>query len=385
MMQRQALLFRLLGLAFIIAFVVFQSCKKDDNNNPNDPSQAVESYDRAAMLSNLANNYIIPAYAAYTTATDQLKNEVATFNANPTVASLQSLRSAWENALLTWQDVAFLEFGPATNISLRSQTNIYPTDQTLIESNIVSGSYDLQLPSNFVAKGFQALDYLLNGTGMNDQEIVDYFSIASNATNAKTYLLDVANELHTNAAYVSNEWSNYASSFINNSNSNAQGSSVSNIVNELTYHYEAFVRKGKIGIPAGVFNGFSQQPMPDHVEALYYQQSLPFAVRSMQAIYNYFNGIHYTNATDGEGLADYLNHVGATSSGDPLTATINDQINIVISYLNTLNDPLSNEVTGNTQVVLNTYQQMQILVAYFKVDMTAALGVLITYQDSDGD
>ena len=49
------------------------------------------------------------------------------------------------------------------------------------------------------------------------------------------------------------------------------------------------------------------------------------------------------------------------------------------------NDPLNNEVSTNTAGVLNVYQKMQQMVGYLKVDMTNALEVLITYQDSDGD
>ena len=53
--------------------------------------------------------------------------------------------------------------------------------------------------------------------------------------------------------------------------------------------------------------------------------------------------------------------------------------------LGSLNDPLSNEVTTNVSGVATTYQSMQFLVPTIKVDMCAALGVLVTYQDSDGD
>ena len=35
--------------------------------------------------------------------------------------------------------------------------------------------------------------------------------------------------------------------------------------------------------------------------------------------------------------------------------------------------------------ITQTYQELQQLVPYMKVDMTSALGVLITYQDNDGD
>ena len=50
-----------------------------------------------------------------------------------------------------------------------------------------------------------------------------------------------------------------------------------------------------------------------------------------------------------------------------------------------LNDPLSSEIMNNKPAVNECYSKMQQLVPYTKVDMTSALGVLITYQDNDGD
>ncbi len=53
------------------------------------------------------------------------------------------------------------------------------------------------------------------------------------------------------------------------STSNSQGSSISNIINALCLHYEFYVRRGKVGLPMGVFNGFSQQKLPHLVECYY--------------------------------------------------------------------------------------------------------------------
>ena len=368
-------------LAFLSLLAVVACSKKDDNPVAEDP--LIEDYDREPMLRNYADNYIIPAYAAYVSEVTGLKAEINSFNATLTTSALQSLRVKWGNALLVWQDVSFLEFGPAQNISLRSQTNVYPTDTALINANIASGSYNLQLSSNFDAKGFQALDYLINGTGATDNDIVTYFT---NNANARSYLLDVIIDIEMGATTVNNEWvNNYKSSFIANSGSNAQGSSVSNIINALSLHYETYIRKGKVGLPAGVFNGFSQLPMPEHVESYYYQQSLPFVYRSLVSMQKFLKGEHYSSSTNGEGLDDYLSHVKAMSGGQPLEVLINNQFNTIQSELNNINDPLSNEVNVNNQGVRDVYQEMQVLVPKMKVEMTNALEVMITYQDNDGD
>ena len=64
---------------------------------------------------------------------------------------------------------------------------------------------------------------------------------------------------------------------------------------------------------------------------------------------------------------------------------LNNQFQLIKDNLSQLNDPLSNEILTNKVNVSNAYENMQQLVPLIKVDMTSALGVLITYQDNDGD
>lgn len=372
------------NLVILIAgFSLFaiEGCSKEDKANPIPPH--IEEYNREAMLTNYANGYILPAYAEYIKQIEELKTEIISFDTTLTVSALQNLRVKWENTLLVWQDVAFLEFGPAQNISLRGQTNVYPADTTTINANITSGSYNLQLSSNFDAKGYQALDYLINGKGTTDNDIVNYF--ISNI-NARAYLLAVINDIQLGATTVNDEWlTTYTTSFIANSGSNAQGSSVSNIVNAISAHYETYIRKGKIGIPAGVFNVITQTPMPEHVEAYYYGKSLPFVYRSLVSIQKFIRGENYVSPTNGEGLDDYLKFINAQSGGQALEVLINNQFNVVEAELAKINDPLSNEVISNNTGVRAVYQEMQKLVSLIKIETTNALEVMITYQDNDGD
>jgi hypothetical protein len=195
----------------------------------------------------------------------------------------------------------------------------------------------------------------------------------------------LAINLQVNSQSVINNWSTYRSSFINNNSSNAAGSSVSNLVNGLCSHYETYIRKGKIGLPLGIFNGFSQQEMPELVECYFYGQSLPFAYRAIESMKTYINGQSYNDNTEGLGLDDYMDHVGATSGNTNLSVEINNQIDEILTSLMAINDPLSNEILTNKNGVTLCYSKLQELVPLMKLDMTSALGVLITYQDNDGD
>ena len=80
-----------------------------------------------------------------------------------------------------------------------------------------------------------------------------------------------------------------------------------------------------------------------------------------------------------------MDFVNAQYNGENLSIATNNQFQLIKDNLSQLNDPLSDEILTNKVNVSNAYENMQQLVPLIKVDMTSALGVLITYQDNDGD
>ena len=366
----------IISTLLIFLGLAVQCKEKPTENSP-------EKYNTKAMITNMATHYIIPAYANYKAETVSLLNAVNTFTSSPNESNLTACQTQWKTTALAWQNVAMLEFGPAEGMSLKSQTNIFPVDTTLIKSNITSNTYDLQLPSNFDAKGLQSLDYLLFLPLLTNAEIVSYYNTTANA---KIYLTSVSSELNTNATTVNNDWnSSYKTAFINNVESNAVGTSVSNMINGLSLHFEGFVRKGKIGIPLGVFNGISQQTMPGHVEGFYSGHSVDLAVQSMQSIKEYLTGKTFSSNTNGEGLSDYLDFVKAENNDQNLSVIINEKIDLILTNLTVLSPTVNDAISNNNAAVHTVYQSMQQLVPLIKVEMTSNLGVLISYQDSDGD
>ena len=378
----------------VILFVSF-SCKKRGCMDPDALNTDLEAeiadnsscnyadFDRAEMLSNVCDNYILPAYQNFSNKNIALNQAALYFSSNPTLESFEAMKSEWVNALVAWQKVSFLDFGPADYYTLKNQVNIYPVDTNIIDENIALGSYDLNLASNNDAKGFQALDFLLNQPGLNEDGHVTYFT---NNTNANDYLLALTANLVELSQNVNDEWVNtYNLNFKDNNSSNAQGSSVSNLVNGLCSYYETYIRKGKIGLPLGVFNGFTQEEMPKLVECYYYGSSLPFAIAAIEGMSKFINGVHFNSTENRLGLDDYMDFVGATHNNNPLADVILNQFEKIIERLSLLNDPLSNEILVNKPAVEDAYSELQRLVPFMKVDMTSALGVLITYQDNDGD
>ena len=105
----------------------------------------------------------------------------------------------------------------------------------------------------------------------------------------------------------------------------------------------------------------------------------------LSSIRKFINGSSYTANDNGLGLDDYMNFVNAELNSEQLSTVIDNQIVTILDELDNYNNTLSEEIMTNKTALSVSYGELQRLVPYIKVDMTSALGVLITYQDNDGD
>lgn len=356
--------------------VAFYSCKKEEKPAP--------EFDRGLMLENVGNAIIIPAYENLDNKAQEMDSAVIRFTAAPDLANLVKLQDAFIEAYLAWQDVSLFEFGPAEQLLLRANTNTFPADTIQIGSNISSGTYNLAAVSNLDAKGFPAMDYLLFGTAAGNNAILDKYSSDADSAKRKKYLKDISKEIRSNVNSVYNSWvpggGNYIHTFINNTGTNV-GSSLGLLVNQLNYDFE-LLKNYKIGIPLG--KKTLGTPLPEKTEGYYSKRSAQLAVAHIKAIENTYSG-RSRSGTDGSGLDDYLVHLQAAYNGGMLSDAIKAQLALTISKLQSIPDPLSETIMNDPSVADAAYVELQKQVVLFKTDMPSALGVLITYQDNDGD
>lgn len=348
----------LLPLLFISTF---WACNDDEKKDDQDIQ-----FDQSAFLSNLSAEVILPNYTNANVAVNELSLSIDSLIIEKNQLRLDDAQAKLKTAYLAWQKVSYLEFGPAMTLGLRSNVNTYPTDTTEIEAKIAQNETNMDLLSMSDKKGFPALDYLLNHTS-------DSLILAELDNNRSNYLSAVRTDLKTKVNTVYGEWAaNYQSTF-NSSLGTDVGSSSGQLINALNQHYERNFRDGKIGIPIGVRS--SGIPRPEDSEALYGGYSIELAIANFEAMKTFYKG------KDGLGLDDYLKSADAAN----LDQTIQNQMVSIDSKLNALNDPLPAEIQNNYQALRDSYQEIQKLIVYWKVDMPSRLGVLITYQDNDGD
>jgi len=364
-------------LLVLCAMLFVVSCNSDDDGG-GDP---MDDFDRAAMLENVGTNIIIPRYEAMEEATTMLLATAQLFEQGPDEVKLNALQDAWKNTAIAWQSCSPFEFGPASDQLLRTSVNTFPTNQMQIQSNIASGNYDLTTANNIDAQGLPALDYLLFGLGTTDAEIVSFYTTNASSPQFKQYLLDLVTAIDTKVRFVNTSWpSTYLAEFKSNTGTDV-GSSLGFLVNELNFDYE-LIKTAKVGIPLGKKTlGIAQ---PEKVEAFYSGISAELALASFRGIEQLYRGMD-AKGNNGLGLDDHLSSLGAKYNGGSLVEAIDAQLALVASTLAPVPDPLSATIQNSPNTVDAAYTELQKMIVLFKTDMPSALGVLITYQDNDGD
>ena len=363
---------RLLIVSAVSFSLIFTACKK----NKEKEEEQKDDFNKTELLTNMADNIIIPSYISYKSGVDSLELATTTFISNKNNANLLLLRAKFQNAYLFFEMVSAFEFGPAESEVFRSGANTFPCDTLQINSNINTGTYDLNMASNFDAKGYPALDYLLYGKGKTDQQILDNFTIDSNAIKRSGYLTALVAELKTKAGNIVNQWtSTYKNTFVS-SNGSDIGSSVGLLVNQLNQDLE-ITKNYRVGIPLG--KKTLGVVLPEKCEAYYSKASLILLRKHVESLEKIYSG------NSGKGFDDYLDFLNAQYNGASLNATITNQFAVVKEKINLIPETLDNSVVNNQAPVEVAYTELQRLVVLLKADMPSALGIVITYQDTDGD
>lgn len=362
--------------------LVIVQCKKKSGKEDLNPD---DSFDKAAMLANYADNIIVPGYTNFKYATDTLNSATDAFIKNPTVSNLETLQSIFLLAYIRYQAISTFELGPAEAELLRGSVNIFPCDTNKINSKIAAGDFDLSAILDIDVKGFPALDFLLFNSKQNKDIILSRFTTSPNAANAKQYLSAIVVEIKHKSDTIYKAWNiaggNYAGTFKNNLGSSV-GSSLALLVNQFNFNFEN-LKNARVGIPLGKKS--LGVLYPNKVEAFYSTQSITMAIEQIKSIENVYLGKDAKGA-DGLGLDDYLTALKTEHPSGMLSDVIKAKISLIKQeLLKFQGGNFSEMITADPAQFETLYQHIFQLTVLIKVDMPSAFGVMITYEDNDGD
>lgn len=354
--------FKILSLILALLFTSL-SCKKNKKEEETDP------FNKTELLTNFGTNIIVPAYQKLLTDLENLELSYSTFSTSLSVQDLNNVKDKWLIAYLDWNNVNAYEFGPAMDLGIKSALGTFPTDTVKVESNIANGGYVLGSASNIDAIGFSVFDFLLYR-----ENALTYFSSNSAYVN---YGSELIQKMKSEIASVLNSWNSYYLTSFKNSTGTESTSSFSMLVNEYIKSYEQ-TKWTKVGIPIGKQSLGIQRP--EYIEARNSKKALDLLKENMKSYKRLFNG-DKLDGTTGIGFDDYLIALDKAS----LAATINSNFSSIIADIEGISSSFEEVMQNNPQLLDNLYTKIHNLTVFLKTDMSSAFGVLITYQDNDGD
>lgn len=354
------------SILLIIAAVVLYSCSKSNNGGGETPGNTTDAF-KSKMLTNYANNIIIPAYANFNTSLLTLETAVNAFLQAPSTTTQQALATPFKNVYVSYEGISVVYFGPSAALFFNGFANSFPAAIAKVETGISSGVYNFTIPTTSDSiQGLPALDYLLFSS-----DAVAKFS-APNADNRKKYVTDLLTRLKTLTADIISQWNgNYRNTFTSSLKTDV-GSSIGFLINRFAYEMDA-LKGPRIGWPFGKqSNGIV---FADKCEAYYSGISKDLAVANLSSLKNYFTG------GSSEGISEYL----VLIKKEQLNTDVLAQFEVAINALNDIPAPLADAFTNAPAKVEEAYKQVQKLLTLIKTDVASATGVQITYMDNDGD
>ncbi len=345
-------------LILLSLVLVFFSCDK----NKKKTSEA--DFSKGDLLKNLADSVIIPGYENLASNLIDFENAHQNFVSQPSVNELEVVRSCWKKLYLTWNTVSMFDFGPAKDVSLQGALGTFPTDTAQIVANIQNGSYNLETASNLKAIGIPAFDFLL----YRSKALDDY----SNNSDYQNYIGELITKMKGEVSIVLTSWKNsYRSTFIASTGTESS-SAFSLLINSFVKNYED-AKWAKLGIPLG--KQTLDYIQPQYIEARYSKISFDLIKSNLEALKNVYLG------GNGTGFDDYLKALNRSTLSSSITLAFNDLIDQIDGYSSDFETMLTSDVVALNKL----FTDIQNLTVSMKTDMTSAFGVLITYQDNDGD
>lgn len=341
------------------------SCKKKKKDE-----ESEQSFEKTTLMTNIGTNIILPDYENLLTSLVNFETKYDAFIADKTDEKLTEVKDAWKNAYLQWNKVTVYEFGPAMDLGLRAALGTFPTDTTKVLNNIANGGYTLGALSNIDAVGFSVFDFLFYRNNA-----LSHFQ--NNGSQYGTYGKDVLTKMKNEVSSVVSTWNSTYLSTFKTSTGTESSSSFSLFVNEYNKSYE-ITKWTKIGIPIGKQSlGIAR---PEYIEARQSTYGISLLLENMKSMKRLFNG-DKENGTTGVGFDDYLI---ALNKSD-LSSSINSQFNSIISDIESITSTFEQTMNSNPSKLDALYTKVHSLTIDLKTEMSAAFGVLITYQDNDGD
>lgn len=337
--------------AVVVAMVGSLSCGDDGQGSGDDG--IAPGFERAELLSSLADRAIVPTLQAFADRAAELQTAAQAYaesvGSDDEATRLQEVRAAWQAAAEAWQVADVMQVGPAAaggasgrtgGLGLRTQIYSWPFDNPCrVDQEVVAnlfaqdGFFEGKLDNTF---GLDALEYLyfyeddanqcppqvdINSNGLWN----DLVSSGLLTERRADYATAVAVKLKADADRLLQEWTGgFADQLANAGQSGSPYRSAQAAIDEVfaaMYYLELQTVDAKLGAPAGFNARCLEETCPDLAESPWADRGREFIRRNVEGFALMFHG-GLADDPSAVGFDDYLEAAGAGDLADRLTGLL---------------------------------------------------------------
>lgn len=160
------------GFSLIIAACMLAACAGGSGGDGGSNERV--TFNAQALKTNTADNIITPTYVNLSAAASNLLAAVNNLNdGDPTEADMDAAQQAWKDARVPWESSEGFIFGPVEALGVDPAVDSWPLDTTelatFLQTNPNATKADVKNADENL-KGFHAIEFLLFGDGVADNE-----------------------------------------------------------------------------------------------------------------------------------------------------------------------------------------------------------------------
>lgn len=342
---------------------------------PVDPLGPVGTLDEEQdrLFESIGMNVIVPGYAAMTSDMSDLEAGANTYCANPGAGDLASLQDDWRAAMIAWQSIEAVRFGPVEVSNRRLRIQFFPDPNDAVINNVTQILNGMQVidealiaASPVGAQGLPALEFLMFDLGGLDDAI--------DGPRRCELAVAIAQNLSTIADTLATEWDlggQLLADFISASGVFADRAEVLTEILESLAVESEFVADEKLTRPIAVGATSTESFRSEHS-----RENLIAGTAALRAYLDIG-----TVDTD-YGLRDYLSRAhGATAISNQLDTQLQAAQDALAALTASIEDIILGTETGDIDAVRVAMQDL----ADSIIDAAVAADVNLGFSNQDGD
>ena len=397
--KNKLFVFALLFLFLLSACNQETSSSAGEGYNPDKDTNT--QFNQLALITNLTDNVISPAYQTFLTQAErqtQLVQDYCQAEKNildqtgeqqAVLTAIDAAQVQWRNTMAAWQQAELMLLGPLLEQDGLLRNNIYSWpiqnscavdyDVLYFQTGEVNGKpYDItqRTPSR---KGLGALDYLLFNQDLNHSCDASFAPAGwSNQTEQNkrvarcNFATEVASDIQNNAEMLVQQWlalDGYANKLKQAGTTGNEFNTEHDAVNRISdalFYLDSSTKDGKLATPLGIFaNECGSTACPQTVESKYSQNSLANILNNLIGFEKLLTG------NGGLGFTDYLLDVGDDSTATEMANNVTNTINAI----NQVDSSLANELTNNPEQIEQIHNNVKNITDQLKTDFITSLAL----------